>query len=252
MVVASLEELDEVSCCWEEVEIIDLSDLPKDSQFAKKGAERILKYPEMYSIYKKIYAFKEEEVEQNMHLSAQGLPSTFFGDTKEQNGCCRVGQTKLFASNFATYEDVNLLLKERWVREAEERSRNHPPLDLFLHMVSTVPSADSVYKEGIEPKPDHSDELWFWISGTAESEFHLARFLSGFQTSKEAKNNAFTLELMGGQTDLYEEIFKRDFLSCPITYKEGKPALPMAVLKFKPGSVNSRKSAITPFLPREI
>jgi hypothetical protein len=251
VVVASLLNRMKSLLLGKEVEIIDLSDLPKDEKFAKKSAKKILEHPDMYSIYKKIYSFKEEEVEESMRLEAEGLPSTFFGDTKEQNGCCRVGQTKLFASNFKSYQQHQEALKAKWVKEAEERYKNQPSIDLFLHMVSTVPSAESVFNEGESLQYTHSDEIWFWIPGTSESELHLSRFLSGFRGSKEAKNNKFSLEILGGLASIYEELFKRDFLPCPIE-KKATTTLPIAVLKFLPGSVNSRKSAITPFLPRQI
>ncbi len=236
----------------QEVEIVDLSDLPMDGTFAKKGAERILKNPEMYSIYKKIYDLREEEVEENMRLSAAGLSSNFFADTKEQNVCCRVGQAKLFADNFKTYKKEEQGLKQRWFKEATEYAKSHPALDLFIQMVSTIPSAESVFQEGLELKQDHLDEMWLWIPGTPESESHLSRFLSGFRGAKEVKNNQFTVELLGGHAELYEDLFKKDFLPCSIIKKQSQPPLPIAVLKYKPGSINSRKSAITPFLPRQI
>ncbi len=235
-----------------EVEIIDLSDLPRDSSFAKKGAERILKNNEMYSIYKRIYDLREGEIEESMLLSSKGLPSNFFADTKEQNVCCRVGQTKLFADNFKTYNSVELALKERWFHEAREKTKNHPMVDFHLHMLSTIPSAESVHQEGLDLKQDHFDEIWFWISGTQESEYHLSRFLSGFRGSKEAKNNTFTLEIFGKNGPNYREIFKKDFLECKIVEKNNGPSIQIAVLKFKPGSINSRKSSITPFLPRQL
>ncbi len=82
---------------------MDLSDLSRDKSFLKKGAQRILQNDDMYSLYKKVYAYKEKEVEKNLELAAARKPSAVFADTKEQNGCCRVGQTKLFASNISFF-----------------------------------------------------------------------------------------------------------------------------------------------------
>lgn len=234
----------------QEVEIIDLSDISRDGSFAKKAAERILKNPEMYSVYKKIYDLREEEIEENMHLEAKGLSSTFFADTKEQNGCCRVGQTKLFAANFKSYQKEEHALKQKWVKDAEEWAKNNPIVDLFIQMISTIPSAESVFKDGLEPKADHFDEIWFWIPGTTDSESHLSRFLSGFRGAKEVKNSSFKLELLGDNASALEDIFKNDFLS--VSIEKRNESLPIAVLKFKPGTINSRKSAITPFLPRHL
>ena len=47
----------------EDVEIITLMILPRDHDFVRNAATRILQNKDMYSIYKKIYAYKEQEIE---------------------------------------------------------------------------------------------------------------------------------------------------------------------------------------------
>ncbi len=86
-----------------EMEVIDLDDIPHDEQFKKVAAKRILQNDEMYSLYRKVYLSKEKAIEANLKLAAEGKPSSVFDDTKEQNVCCRVGQTKLFGKTYPTF-----------------------------------------------------------------------------------------------------------------------------------------------------
>ena len=74
-----------------EVEVISFDDIPRDNDFVQKAATRILQNDDMYSLYSKIYLSKENAIEHNLELCIKGQPSTVFADTKEQNGCCRVG-----------------------------------------------------------------------------------------------------------------------------------------------------------------
>ncbi len=55
-----------------EVEVIALSDIPRDRDSARKAATRILQNPDMYSLYRKIYLAKEDAVEENIALCAKG------------------------------------------------------------------------------------------------------------------------------------------------------------------------------------
>src|SRR5207253_3156761 len=54
-----------------EAEIISFDDLPRDKSFAKTAAQRILQQPDLYSLYKQIYDFRELEVESNLELCSQ-------------------------------------------------------------------------------------------------------------------------------------------------------------------------------------
>lgn len=220
-----------------ETEIIHLNDIPRNDKFAKTAAARILKNDEMYSIYKKIYAYKEQEVESNL------LSSNIFADTKEQNGCCRIGQTKLFSSNFPSYIKHRDALRKAWLKSAQECS---PEIDFHLHMISTVPSASEVHGDAPTP-PTHQDEIWLWIPDTQTAQLHLSRFLSSFQNAPEVLNNKLQIQFQSGST--YDYLFSRNFLPVP---KKEDPSLPIAILYFNPGSINSRKSMITPYLPRLI
>ncbi|MGB7978537.1 MAG: hypothetical protein WCF19_05190 [Chlamydiales bacterium] len=227
--------------------VVSLDDLPRDRNFPQKGAERILQNEEMYSLYRKVYQYREKEVEKNIRLCAKGEPSNFFADTKEQNGCCRVGQTKLFASNIGQFEEHAGNIRRVWLDRALKTAQEKPEIDLHIHMVSTIVNAEEVYK-GTVGKYSHSDELWLWIPNQEIAVEHLKRFLNAFQSSPGLKNNPLRVELTGPNADEFALIFKESFLEVP--QKKLKQNLPLAVLKYRAGSLNSRKAMVSPFLPR--
>lgn len=232
-----------------QVEIITLDDIPKNPEFPKKAAERILRHKDMYSLYKKVYVRKQAFVEKNIELCGKGKPSTLFLDTKEQNGCCRVGQTKLFCDNIPTYKKYAPEIQKAWHTQCEKIYNDHPEIDLFLHMISTIPSADTVFEGKEISEYWHQDELWIWVSPSEQAVVHLKQFLSGFCSSPGAQDNAFDLECFGKNSRELMVLFKESFL--PVRVIKGRATHPtMAVLRFKAGSINSRKAMITPFLPR--
>jgi hypothetical protein len=93
--------------------------------------------------------------------------------------------------------------------------------------------------------------LWFWIPGTEPSIDHLAIFLSSFRTAPEVIQNEMALEIRGPHANALSETFQRNFI--PLTPKMvPSEETSMAILRFKAGSLNSRKSMISPYLPRLI
>lgn len=229
-----------------EVEVLCLDDLPRDKNFAKKAAQRILQNEEMYSLYSKVYAHREKEAEQAINLASNGKPSHFFSDTKVQNICCKIGQTKIFACNISQFQSKAHNIASHWVKEAEKLSSEKSEIDLYLHMVSTIVSADDVYK-GNAGNYVHKDEMWIWIPETEMAVEHLKRFLTSFQESPGLKNNPMELEFVGKRAKEYALIFKECFLSVPSKVVDGEPSI--VILRFKAGSLNSRKAMISPFLP---
>lgn len=238
----------------EEVEVIHFDDIPRDKEFAKMAAQRILKNQDMYSLYKKIYDYRELEVEENLKLCSQEKPSNIFVDTKELNGCARVGQTKMFASNFQKFLEFAHKIRKIWFEQAQEVNRDHPEIDFHLHMISTIASTEEVYKGQIGPYK-HRDELWLWAPSKQQGYDHLASFLANFQQVGNELNKVDSLEVefLGPNAEEMKQIFDQNFISIPqkvaSDYKEG---LPIAVMRFKAGALNSRKSMITPFIPRLI
>jgi hypothetical protein len=235
-----------------EVEIIHLDEIPKDKNFAKKAAQHILQQKDMYSLYKKIYSFREVEVDTNLSLCVNDEPSNIFLDTKVQNGCARVGQTKMFASNFPLFFEHAASVLDIWLKKSKEVQLSHPEIDLHLHMISTIASADEVYNNQIG-NYKHKDELWIWIPNTQQALAHLNSFLAGFQHAVDSFKDTMTLEFSGPNSRNHARLFAPHFPEVPQTLcDETRENSPYAIFRFKAGALNSRKSMITPFLPRVI
>ncbi len=232
-----------------EVEVVSLEDLPMDKSFAAEGAKRILQNSDMYSLYQKIYRKKEELIEENCKIAAKGLPSSLFDDTKEQNGCARVGQTKLFNCNHSTFAKYCNSLRAAWYQNAVQFWKDRPEVDVHLHMISTVAGADELFKGKDKPFV-HQDELWMWIPFTEQSIEHLKGFLNAFRSSPQLAENALAVEICGPKAKEYERIFNESFFPVPKKIFAEKEALPITILKYKAGLLNSRKAMISPYLPR--
>lgn len=238
----------------EEVEIIHFDDLQIDDSFVEKAARRILQHPDMYSLYLKIYLAKEQLVEENLLLASQGQSSSIFVDTKIQNGCARVGQTKMFAKNFSSFEKHTVELRRQWLLETQEFYDDHKEIDLHLQMISTIFGAEDVYS-GTKKEYAHKDELWIWIPMTEQSIEHLKVFLNNFRSSSsiEKFQQELQVEFLGENAKEYRRIFKESFnSSMPKPSKENLEGESLAILRFRAGSVNSRKEMVTPYLPKVI
>jgi len=234
-----------------DVEIISTDDIPKDSAYAKQVATRILKNEDMYSIYKKIYAFKEQEIEADLAACIAGKTSNVFADTKEQNGCCRVGQTKIFRTNYPFFKQYAPQLRAIWFHDAKKTYETKPQLDFHMHMISTITSADEVYRGDLSDW-DHQDEMWLWVPPTQLAMERLVYFLNAFNSTPQVEHNVMDVEFFGENYLELSEIFEQNLPKAkqkprPETYR-----LPIAVLSYKAGSINSRKAQITPYLPRFI
>ncbi|PIS02032.1 MAG: hypothetical protein COT85_07790 [Chlamydiae bacterium CG10_big_fil_rev_8_21_14_0_10_42_34] len=229
--------------------IINLEKLARDRNFPKKAAQIILQNEDMYSLYSKVYEHREKEVAKNLTLCAQGEASNLFADTKEQNGCCRVGQTKMFATNIKLFEKHANEIRRVWLDKAKSVSTESPEIDLHIHMTSTIVSAEEVYKGSAE-KYRHQDELWIWISEREIAIEHLKQFLNKFQASPGLQKNDLEVEFLGSNADDLASIFKESFLDIP--HKKLKKNLPIAVLKYKAATLNSRKAMVSPYLPKRV
>ncbi|MBS0627622.1 MAG: hypothetical protein JSS09_05365 [Verrucomicrobia bacterium] len=234
-----------------EVEIVSLDDIAQDKHFVGKAAQRILQNEDMYSLYKKIYVFKEEAVERALSLCVEGKPSAIFADTKVQNGLNRVGQSKLFAKNFKTYAHSWVDICALWQKEAKKFYEETPDCDLHMHMISTVPSADDMYA-GKEGECLHKDELWIWIPTTEQAVGHLKSFLSAFRNSPQIISSEMEIEFLGDNEKLLEQIFHESFkqVSKKTSSTDKKMSVPVAVLRYRAGLLNSRKAMISPYLPK--
>ncbi|OGN54989.1 MAG: hypothetical protein A2098_02415 [Chlamydiae bacterium GWF2_49_8] len=235
-----------------EVEIICVDDLLQDGSFVEQAAQRILQHSDVYSLYRKIYLSKEKAVEENIKLCVEGKSSSFFADTKEQNGCCRVGQAKMFSRNVPLFFKHVDPLRTKWLLEAIEANREKSELDLHLLMISTIPSAEDLFA-GEKKKYLHKDELWLWIPATEEGIEHLKGFLNAFSTEPVVVScqKEMEVEFFGENAKELEAVFQESFLPIPNTQTQLKEkTISLAVLRFPAGRMNSRKEMVTPFLPR--
>lgn len=232
----------------QEVEVVDFDDIPKDGNFVKVAAQRILQNQDMFSLCCRIYKAKEEAVKENLELCAQGKPSSFFSDTKEQNGCCRVGQAKLYASNFPVYQKHAERLRQLWFVGAELLNQEKPEVDFHLQMISTVAGAEDLFS-GKPCEYAHQDEIWIWAAPTEQAATHLRSFLNAFKGLPLLNHIQMEVDFLGKNSTELERLFRESFLPVPIRRTEGV-ASPIIVLRFKAGSINSRKAMISPFLPK--
>jgi hypothetical protein len=232
-----------------ETEIVHFDDIPRDQNFRKAAAKRILQQPDMYSLYKAIYNLREASVEENFILCLKNEYSNIFLDTKIQNGCARVGQTKIFSQNFPFFEKNAEKIAEIWLYKTKEVYSNNPEVDLHLHMISTIASAEEVYHDHIGPYA-HQDELWFWIAPTTQGISHLNSFLVGFKSMAKKLGHQPSLEFKGQGSENWKKTFKDNFPNIPQKESDRDVKFPLAILRFDASALNSRKSMITPFLPR--
>jgi hypothetical protein len=231
----------------EEVEVISFDDLPRDAYYTSSLAKRILQNKEMYGLYQKIYLSKELVVEENLQLCSKGKPSSIFVDTKEQNGCSRIGQTKMFSRNFPLYQTLRAKIRKQWFEESSHVFKDKPEIDLYMHMISTIAGAEDVFA-GTVGEYSHKDELWIWVPETESGVEHLKSFLNAFKMCPAVLNHSFEAEFLGENHEELEQIFRESFSHIPMKVSK-KEGLPIVVLYYNAGVLNSRKAMISPFLP---
>ncbi len=232
-----------------ETEVVDFDDLKKDEKFVENAAKKLLQNKDLYSLYSKVYSKKEQVVEDNLKLCAEGKESNIFVDTKIQNGCARVGQTKIFAKNYPFFYDRKNQVRDLWFKESCQVIEDHPQIDLHMHMISTVASAEELFK-GERDTYLHKDEMWIWIPETELAVEHLKYFLSVFKKSPKMISNDVELKFYGPRSKEFSTIFKESFVKTKETFSEEKLEASYAVIYYNAGSINSRKAAVSPYLPK--
>ena len=234
----------------EEAARISFEHIAEDKDFVRNAAKTLLRNEDLHSIYANVYRFREKELEEALASAAQGLQSTLFMDTKEQNGCCRVGQVKLFRNNIHSYEAHRQELITLWQREAEKVFAERPQVDFFVQMVSTVPSEKEVFR-GEESGWDHKDEMWIWSPEGGVPEQHLIAFLNSFDGSSAARSLAIEVEIIGSQAEKRKSLFAQNFPRARHVKVQTTGYGPtIALLRYPAGAINSRKSQVSPFLPK--
>lgn len=230
---------------------IDLSDIPRNHHFINSSAGRILKSPDMFSIYDKIIKTRQTRTEEALqHLEEYGF-DFLCSDTKDQNGCARIGQSKLFPINFPLFEKKKALFCGEWSKKAKQIYIAQNDIALHLQMISTIPSSQDLFS-GIAENYSHLDELWIWIpQDSSHAEALLATFLNSMLESPRIKEKAVKIEVHADENGRLERIFKHNFLPLPIENIEGQKKN-FAVIYVKAGTLNSRKSMVSPYLPRKV
>lgn len=235
----------------QETEVVQLQDLPKDSQFAKAAAERLLKDPDLYSLYRSVYAMREKEVAESLQACVDRGDNRLFADTKELNGCARVGQIKLFSCHFPEFLSHVTALQKAWLQASQEAALLNPELVLHIQMISTIPSAEDVYSGGKKPYP-HRDEMWIYLSQTRGALDVLQHFLSSFRRALKSRKEV-VVQLLGEKAMHWEPVFREYFdveiAGGPDSFPQG---MALARLRFAAGRFNSRKSAVSVHLPSTI
>lgn len=232
-----------------EIEIIEFDHIAEDEHFVENAVTEIVQNKEMYTIYKGIYSAREKNVESAILNTASGKSMEIFSDTKEQNGCCRVGQTKFFTHNIKSIENNFEKLISFWLEKSQEIHSNHSSIDLYIHMMSTIPSADDVYKGG-DYQYKHKDAIWIWIPNTNQAVHHLTGFLNAFRNLPILQTNNMQYQVLDNEDVDYQSIIKHHFMNVLETDKiKIKKKMPLVILSFDAGTLNSRKAQITPCLP---
>lgn len=219
-------------------EVIDFDDIERDPDFAKKAARRLLQNDELHSLYAKVYSSKEDIIDESLKLG------NVFSDTKVLSHISRVGQIKLFAKNYPTYKQEALSIRGLWYEKALKVWESTPEIDLHLQMVSTIPSADELFT-GDSIKYEHHDELWIYIPQTTTANDHLAAFLSGL--APMLSDYHCDVAISGPNKRNLASIFRDTFPSARHITREDTD-LPIAILYYPAGRINSRKTQIAPHL----
>lgn len=233
----------------EVVEIVDFDDLDQDVSFVKKAASKLIKNKDLYSLYSISSKEKEKAISKNFVQCSEGKTSDVFTDTKIQNGCCRVGQTKMFNLNYKVFEKWKKQIRDYWVGAAINQEIQDPDVDLHLHMISTIASAEELY-EGRVAEHKHKDEMWVMIPFTDLSIEHLKLFLNAFKNSPGLLQGGISVECHGVKGQDYAELFKESFLKVEPILCEPDQKSSYAVIYYPTGALNSRKAMVSPFLPK--
>lgn len=231
-----------------EEESVHFDDLVRDETFVKKAADRLLKNKDLYALYSKISTQKEKAIAENFTRCSEGKTSDVFTDTKTQNGCCRVGQTKMFSKNYPLFKSLRQQICDYWYQNAIAINAKDSDVDLHIHMISTVPGAEEVHQGELE-KYTHPDEMWIWIPETDLAAEHLKLFLSQFKGSPGMQTPSIKVRCEGERAKELAAIFKESFLKLEIEIA-AEQKVSYAVISYPAGTLNSRKALVSPFLPK--
>ncbi len=230
----------------QEVEVVHFDDIPRDPHFVAHAAKRLQQNEDLYSLYKKVYTVKESLINEMM----KELDPAIFQDTKVQNSSTAVGQFKIFRRNVETFQRQRKGIYNLWIERSEKMHKEKEEIDLHLLMLTTLTSAEELY-HGQVGEYTHRDELCCWYPPDSKSGFnHLKSFLQEFLSLSSIRTMEIDVELHGKRSQEFRSLLEA-IIRTPIRHIEEFPKEKNSflILKVDPGSINSRKSKITPCLP---
>ena len=220
--------------------------------------ETILHHPQVKELFQLIdqtrAAVLETEIVSAAQASGDHEPS-LFRDTKIQNNCARVGQIKLLtqvSEHFAKYKHD---LRSTWAARARQLCRSQRNLSLHLQMISTL------LKDGEEAPAQ--DELWIWCDQSERGYEHMTHFLRGFRLSEAIQKELAWLKSNPNDTGALTvtihaskeavkplmDVVCVNFMKCASRVNILDSQEAYITISYRPGTINSRKSLISPYLP---
>ncbi len=237
-----------------EVELLDFSDVPKDRRGLKRCIRQVLEHEELYSLYSKIYGHREQVVNDLIIEVKPGSDTRFFEDCKIQNHSCSVSQFKMFPRNWGALVDNRESIMMKWMEMNRAIRRKNGEVDLFLHMVSTIPGAEEAYS-GKSSASGPEDE--FWLTGLPEAEESVSRmrqFLASLAKSSYHNSIGLRCYIEGPdfiQRQVFSKMVKDALVLDEVGFVENANlSMTTVVFQFQQGALNSRKAHITPLLPK--
>jgi hypothetical protein len=236
----------------QEVEVVHFDDLSQGPDFVCAAAARLLRQADLYSITKKIYKSKETFIDQLIEKAALKQDMLFFADTKEQNGCVRIGQFKLYPINYNSYKQYSNALKKTFIEESYKLFLRKKEIDLHIFMVSTLIGLEGLYEKSALAI-SHFDEIWIYVPDTQDGGMtHVRSFFNSFLGSSDTQAAVKKVTLLG-HNELLDEVIKLSILTqvvCPYELLPSELGGCLIVIEVVAGSMNSRKAMITPYLPK--
>lgn len=217
----------------------------------------VLEHPQIQELFSMLDQRRVACLREEITLASQeprNNDPSLFRDTKIQNRSSRVGQIKLLPQVSSHFMENAENLRLSWAKRAKAicQSQNH--LCLHLQMISTLSDDKSCQ--------DCPDMLWIWCDGNERGYEHLTHFLRGFKASDAIeKEKAWMKQNPKHKSALSVTVYASE--------KEAKPLKDLVFLNFleddsriiihhaqephicisyRAGSINSRKSLISPYL----
>lgn len=226
-----------------EVVVLSLSSLdPNSESFARTAAAYILSSHYVYPLYSSMHALKEHIIVAGIKRCCEGNKQPLFEDTKIQAGYARVGQQKLFTSLASNVSDVSTLLMTKWVEEADSIFRKSSDITLHLLLISTINGAEEAFHNK-RASFDHSDMMWLYNpDGMNQKSLD---FIKKFISNPNMQNKIKQIRWFGTKNKDIEMLCENLDISIDTVNDGNINVLSIEVL---PGSINSRKAMVSPFL----